>query len=307
MKVVFFGTPDFAVEALKKINESHEVLKVVTKPDAKKKRGHKMSPSAVKRYALSVGLDVLTPTNLDSEFIESLKALSADIFVVVAYGKILSEALINASKYGAINIHASLLPKYRGASPLQSALLNGDAKSGVTIMQIVKALDAGDILLKREIDISGYNLVRLHDDLALLGAESVIQVLYNIDYYMENKTKQDDSKATYCTKINKEDGLIDWDESAESIYNKVRAFTPILNVYTFFKGERFIVTDSSFRDSALNESPGTIIGVNEASIDVACKKGVLSIKKLKVPGKREMTVKDYLKGNKIEKDMILGG
>ncbi len=307
MKVVFFGTPDFAVEALKKINESHEVLKVVTKPDAKKKRGHKLSPSAVKKYALSVGLDVITPTKLDSEFIESLKALSADIFVVVAYGKILSEALINVSKYGAINIHASLLPKYRGASPLQSALLNGDAKSGVTIMQIVKALDAGDILLKREIDISSHNLIRLHDDLALLGAESVTKVLDNINYYMENKTKQDDSKATYCTKIKKEDGLIDWNKSAESIYNKVRAFTPILNVFTFFKGDRFIITDSSYKERDVKDSPGTIVGVSEDSIDVACKDSVLSIKKIKVPGKREMTVKDYLKGNKIEEDMILGG
>ncbi len=307
MKIVFFGTPDFAVESLSKLNEKHEIVMVVTKPDAKKSRGHKLSPSAVKRFALLEGLSVITPEVLDTTFVNILKELKPDVFVVVAYGKILKESIINIPRYGSINIHASLLPKYRGASPLQSALLHGDKVSGVTIMTIDKQLDSGDILLKKEIDITQHNLSSLHDALASLGSEAILEVLDNITYYIDNREKQDDSKASYCKKINKADGQINWDDSAESIYNKIRAFTPIISVYTFLNNERFIITDSSYNNDSTSFKPGTIIDVDDSGIKVACGRGTLIIHRLKVPGKREMLVNDYLKGNILKKDMILGG
>ncbi len=307
MKIVFFGTPEFAVEALKKVHKHHEVALVVTKPDAKKKRGHKMSPSAVKKFAVEEGLAVVTPSVLDDDFISMAQAVEADVFVVVAYGKIMSEKLIHSAKYGALNIHASLLPKYRGASPLQSALLNGDTTSGVTIMQIVKELDAGDILLKKELDITNHNLSTLHDELAVIGADAIVEVLDNIEFFLNNKKAQDHSKSSYCQKISKRDGFIDWNNSSENIYNKIRAFTPIVNVYTFLEEERFIITSATFeRESKRDVENGTIVSVDERGIRVCCGSGSLIITKLKVPGKREMLVKDYLKGNEIREGMVFG-
>ncbi len=307
MKIVFFGTPDFAVPVLRELTKKHEVALVVTKPDAKKKRGQRLSPSAVKKAALEENLEVITPSILDECFLKKIQDIKADVFVVVAYGKILSEELIHSASYGAINIHASLLPKYRGASPIQSALLNGDSKSGVTIMNMIKELDAGDILLQKEIDITSDNLSSLHDRLSLLGTESIIEVLGDIEYYYSRRLPQDDASATYCKKISKSDGLIDWRLSATEIYNKVRAFTPLVNVYTFLEGNRLIVTDAEPVDKAFDAKPGTVISVDHRGISVCCGKKVLLIKKIKVPGKREMLVKDYLKGNIISEDIVLGG
>ncbi len=307
MKIVFFGTPDFAVPVLRELHKKHDVALVVTKPDAKKKRGQKLSPSAVKKVALEEGIDVLTPSTLDDAFLATIKRIQPDVLVVVAYGKILSEEVIHSATYGAINIHASLLPKYRGASPIQSALLHGDKTSGVTIMKIVQALDAGDILLKKEVDITSDNLVTLHDKLSLLGKDAMMDVLDNIDYYYSHSVSQEESSATYCKKITKKDGLIDWHLSADEIYNKVRAYTPLVNVYTFLEGDRLIVTDAQVIDKDISAKEGTVIHVDDNGISVVCGQKVLLIKKIKVPGKRDMLVKDYLKGNSIEKGIVLGG
>lgn len=307
MKIIFFGTPEFGLNTLKKLNDNHDVLAVITKPDAKRNRGQKLVPTPIKKFALENNIDVYTPINLDRDFTKQISIYKADVFIVVAYGKILSEDLINSCKYGAINIHASLLPKYRGASPMQQALLNGDNISGVTIMSMDKGLDTGDILHTKEFNIKDYNLPMLHDELSAVGSELIIEVLDNIEFFYKNRRKQNHSIATHCSKILKSDGLIDWEMSAKDINNKVRAFTPVVNVFTFLNNNRIIITESNFLEKNADARVGEIVKIDNKGIYVSCKSGQFVITKLKVSGKKEMNVDSFLRGNKIEKGMLLGG
>ncbi|MBI5184099.1 MAG: methionyl-tRNA formyltransferase, partial [Nitrospinae bacterium] len=225
MRIIFMGTPDFAVPTLKSIIESqHSVVCVVTRPDRPKGRGMDLTPPPVKIVADSFGITVLQPDSVkENGFIDKLKDVKPDIIVVVAFGQILTEEILNIPRYGCINLHASLLPKYRGAAPINWAVINGDEITGVTTIQMDKGMDTGDILLKHEIKISPlYDAVTLHDRLAEMGAGAIIETLEMIESCTLSPIPQDHADASYAPKLKKEDGLIDWGKDACEIYNLVR-------------------------------------------------------------------------------------
>ena len=241
MKIVFMGTPDFALASLDKlIDGGYEIAAVVTQPDRPKGRGKKLTPPPVKERALGAGLRVLQPERVkDSGFIEALKELSPDIIIVVAYGQILPEEIINLPAMGCINVHASLLPKYRGAAPINWCIINGESRTGVTTMYMDKGMDTGDILLQRETEIGENETAgELHDRLAALGADLLLETLEGLQRNEVERKAQDHSAATYAPQLDRETGRVDWNSDAKSIYNLIRGTNPWPGCYTVYKGER---------------------------------------------------------------------
>jgi len=301
LKVVFMGTPDFAVPSLKALHEAgYEIPLVITQPDKPAGRGKKITPPPVKVLAESLEIPVYQPEKVkgNEELIEKLKEISPDLIVVAAYGKILPDEILNLPKFRCINVHASLLPEYRGASPIQSALLDGKEKTGVTIMLISPELDAGDIISQREVPIEkSDNAQTLHDKLAKVGAELLVET---IPLYVSGELKpvpQDSSKATYCKPITKEMGRIDWNLPAEKIFNMVRAFTPWPSAYTTFRGKRVKITKAEPIDGT--GEPGKIIKADRELV-VATGKGALKIEKLKPEGKKEISGEEFIRGYRIQ-------
>ncbi|SMP11333.1 methionyl-tRNA formyltransferase [Desulfurobacterium pacificum] len=302
-KMVFMGTPDFAVPSLKAlIDKGFNVSLVVTQPDKPAGRGKKLTPPPVKVVAEKNGIPVVQPEKIknNEEFKKLLEDISPDLIVVVAYGKILPSWLLNLPRYGCINLHASLLPEYRGASPIQSALLDGKEKTGVTVMKISEELDAGDILSQRVVPIEkNDNAETLHDKLAKVGAELLVET---IPLYIKGEIKptaQEHSKATYCTRITKEMGKIDWNEPAEKIFNKVRAFTPWPSAYTTFNGKRLKIIQAEPVDCSFSASPGTVVKADKELI-VSTGKGCLKILRLKPEGRKEISAEEFLRGYPIK-------
>jgi len=301
LKVVFMGTPDFAVPSLKALHEAgYEIPLVITQPDKPAGRGKKITPPPVKVLAESLEIPVYQPKRVkgNEELIEKLKEISPDLIVVAAYGKILPDEILNLPKFRCINVHASLLPEYRGASPIQSALLDGKEKTGVTIMLISPELDAGDIISQREVPIEkSDNAQILHDKLAKVGAELLVET---IPLYVSGELKpvpQNNSKATYCKPITKEMGRIDWNLPAEKIFNMVRAFTPWPSAYTTFRGKRVKITKAEPIDGT--GEPGKIIKADRELV-VATGKGALKIEKLKPEGKKEISGEEFIRGYRIQ-------
>ncbi|MDE6181969.1 MAG: methionyl-tRNA formyltransferase, partial [Eubacteriales bacterium] len=242
MNIVFMGTPEFAVPTLEKLIKHHNVIAVISQPDKPKGRGKKLVPTPVKEFALNNGItNILQPTSIkDENFISELEKLNADIFIVVAYGQILSEKVLNIPKYKCINVHGSLLPKYRGAAPIQWSIINGEEKTGVTIMYMEKGLDSGDMILKKEIEITKDETYKsLHDKMSVVGADALIEALNLIENGKSNPEKQDDSLSTYAPMISKETGHINWDNSSKNIINLIRGLNPIPMAYTIYNGEIF--------------------------------------------------------------------
>ena len=239
MKVLFMGTPDFAVPVLEELIKKHDVVAVVSQPDKPKGRGKKLQPTPVKVVAVENNIPVYQPERIkNEEFVEILKGIEADVYVVVAYGQILSQEILDIPKYGCINVHGSLLPKYRGAAPIQWAIINGEEKTGVTIMYMVKALDSGDMILKKEIDIDPEDTYEtLHDKMAPAGAKALIEALDLIENGNVSAEKQDESRTCYASMITREMGLIDWSKSSKEIKNKVRGFNPVPAAYTNYDDE----------------------------------------------------------------------
>jgi len=300
MKIVFMGTPDFALTALKKIAEKHEIVCVYTREPQIAGRGNKLMKSPVHQWAEEHDLLVRTPKTLRSlEAQAEFRDLKADIAVVAAYGLILPQPIIEAFPKGCINIHGSLLPRWRGAAPIQRAIEAGDKKSGITIMNIVPALDAGDMLLKGEVSITEETTGEsLHDVLADLGAVLVVRALDNIDELQAKAQKQDENFVTYATKLDKKEAKLDFSQSAEFLERKIRAFNPYPAMYFEYQGERIKVLRAEVVDK--QGQIGEILEGEKALI-IACRDKTLSVTELQRAGKKKMTIKEVLNGFKFDK------
>jgi methionyl-tRNA formyltransferase len=298
-KIVFMGTPDFSVPSLLSLISQTNVLAVVTQPDKKVGRKQEVTQSPVKKIALEHKIEVLQPEKVKGnfEFIKQIKDLQPDLIVAVAYGFILPQEIIDIPKYGIINVHASLLPKYRGASPIQSAILNGDKETGVTIMLIDDKMDTGPMLGQRTITITDNdNFESLHDKLSMLGSDLLSETLSK---YINGEIKpvaQNESEATYCKILNKEDGKIDWNKSAEEIERQIRAFNPWPGSFTFWEGKQLRII-KALDIKVIGNKIGEVFKTNDG-IGVKCGKDALEILELQLEGKRPMTAKEFLNGYK---------
>lgn len=306
MDIIFMGTPDFAVPTLNALIDDAEieVKAAVTQPDRKRGRGQSVQFSAVKKTALDSEIQVLQSDNVNrEEFMNKLRELSPDFVVVVAFGQKLGEELLNLPKYGCINLHASLLPEYRGSSPIHRAIIDGREVTGNTTMYMGPGWDDGDIIYQQEIEINRDDTVGdLHDRLAEKGAELMVKTLHDVEASSAPRIPQNDDKATFAYKIDKSLGEIDWEESAEDIYNLVRGVNPWPGAYTHLKGERvkiWWVEKSEYHDS--EKEAGTILKADfDDGILVQSGEGVISIEKLQLPGGNRITAQDFLNGYELE-------
>ena len=315
MKIVFMGTPDFAVPVLEKlIEDGHDVGIVVTQPDRAGNRG-KVIYSPVKQCAVDHDIDVLQPDHIskDEESLSAIKAFAPDVMIVVAYGQILKKNVLDIPKLGIYNVHASLLPKLRGASPIQHAILEGDERAGVTIMKVDEGLDTGDMLISDSVEIGRMNFEELHDALSELGAELMSKALKLIESGDAVFTKQNDEESTYAGMITKQDGRIDFDDPAEAIDRRIRAFDPWPGAFCELDGKTVKIWKAEPAGTFVpgtkgeigDDAPGTILDADPSGIKVKCGSGVLVIKELQLPGKKRTSVKDFLLGHNIEKGTIL--
>ncbi len=294
------GTPDFAVPSLKALKEAgYEIPLVITQPDKPAGRGKRLKPPPVKVEAERLGLKVYQPERIkdNEELKKILEEISPDLIVVAAYGKILPDWLLKLPKYGVINVHASLLPKYRGASPIQAALLNGERKTGITIMKVIPELDAGDVISQREVEIKKEdNAQTLHDRLAQVGAELLTETIPKFTKGEIEPKPQNHDKATYCPKITKEMGRINWERSAEEIFNMVRAFTPWPGAFTYYKGKMVKLT--KVKPAEGKGEPGEVIEAGKRLI-VATGKGALEILRIKPEGRKEISGDEFIRGYRV--------
>lgn len=300
LKIVFMGTPDFAVPVLECIlnDERLDLKAVITQPDKKTGRKKNITPPPAKIYAQKANLTVLQPEKIkDPHFIEQLKNIKPDLIIVAAYRQILPKEIIEMPKYGCINIHASLLPKYRGASPIQTAILNGDEETGVTIMKMDSGLDTGDIISQEKTKIeNGDTAQDLHDKLSKIGAKLLIKTLPD---YLSGKIKpcaQDDSKATITKILNKKDGEIDFNESAKNIVLKLRAFTPWPGIYTFFKDKKLKILKLKIEDQINPLVPIGKFYETENKLMVNCKNRALVLETVQLEGKQKISGREFING-----------
>lgn len=302
MKIVFMGTPDFSVNALENIVKAgHDVVGVITQPDKPKGRGGKMQYTPVKEKALELGLDVYQPQRVkETEFIEKLKEMNPDAIVVIAFGQILPKAILDMPKYGCINVHASLLPKYRGAAPIQWSVIDGEKETGVTTMYMNEGLDTGDIIDKVVVPIDKKETGgSLFDKLAIEGGKLILKTLIELENGTAVRTSQDDSKSNYAGMINKQLGKIDFNKSANEIERLIRGLNPWPSAYTKMDGKTLKIWDADVDDSENDSAPGTITEVGKDFIRVATGKGSLKILELQLEGKKRMKTRDFLNGAKI--------
>ncbi|MFA5527153.1 MAG: methionyl-tRNA formyltransferase [Peptostreptococcales bacterium] len=300
MKIIFMGTPEFAAVALDKlIHSDNEVLACVTQPDKPKGRGKKIQFSPVKELALQHGIRVMQPiTARDEEFIKEIERLDPDSIVVAAYGNILPKRLLDIPKYGCINIHGSLLPRYRGAAPIHWAVIEGEEVTGVTIMYMEEGLDTGDMLLKSEVKIGNKTTGELHDILAEMGADLVVKALKDIENGRIVREPQKEEESSYASMLNKEMGQIDWSKKAETIEALIRGLNPWPLAYTKYRGTMMKVFEAELTDKlSTGQKSGEILAVSDEGIEVATQDKNLLIKKIQFPNKKAMTVADYLRGN----------
>ncbi len=304
------GTPLAAVPALEQIlDDGPEIAAVYTQPDRPKGRGNKLSASPVKEFALENNLKVLQPTKIKTaEAAEIFKSHNADLAVVVAYGRILPESFLNAFPNGCVNVHFSLLPKYRGAAPVNWAIVNGETKTGITTMKMDAGLDTGDILLQSETEIGeNEDAIELMARLAFDGARLLSETLKNLDS-IEPK-KQDEAEASYAPILSKEDGKIFWDSRAETIRHHIRGFQPFPTAYASFQNKKFTVWKAETVDFAFDEETrtGTILKAEKDDFIVACgANSALKLLEIQIEGKRRMNVRDFLNGQKIEVGKVFG-
>ena len=312
MKVVFMGTPDFAEESLKAIYEAgYEIIGVVTNPDKPKGRGMKMIPSPVKEFAMEKNLTIYQPEKVkqNEEFINVLKALQPDVICVVAYGKILPKEILDIPPYGCINVHASLLPQYRGAAPVQWAVLNGDKTTGVTTMYMDVGMDTGDMILKQEVQIGEEETTgELWDRLKVIGGELLVETLKQIEKGIAPREKQGED-FTVAPMLSKDMAKIDWDyKTAEEIKNLVRGLNPIMGAYTFLNGKKikFWKVKVAGEDEIYAENLGfltngtVIVSDPKDGIFIKCKEGILKVLEIQGENAKRMTIQDYLRGNPIQ-------
>ncbi len=311
------GTPDFAAGALRALIEAgHEITLVVTQPDRAKGRSDKLIPSPVKEVALEHGIDVFQPLKIKTpESVAELRKYEADIFVVAAFGQIISQEILDMPKYGCVNIHASLLPKYRGASPIQRVILDGEKTTGVTIMQMDAGIDTGDMIYKIVTEIRDEDTFEtLHDRLMEIGGRAIVKALQLIEAGTATREKQDDSQSCYAKLISKDMGRIDFTKSADEISRLVRGMNPWPSAFTFLKGKQLKVWsvkkanvfDTELSAKLAKAQCGEIVDVNKECFTVKCGEGAISIYELQLEGKKRMMTKDFLLGVKPELGTVLG-
>ena len=307
MNIVFMGTPEFALPTLEKIyNSSHSILSVITQPDRPKGRGQKQVDSPIKKFALENNLPILQPATVNTkEFIASLLENRPDYIIVVAFGQILSETLLKVPKQFCINLHSSLLPKYRGAAPINRAILNGETHSGVTTMIMDKGMDTGDILLVDETPIEQNDDAQsLHGKLSEQGGKLVLETLSRLQKNDLLPTPQNSDLASYAPKLKKEESLIDWKIDAENIFNKIRGLSPWPGTHTLYNGKRLAILKGEIVLGESSDRPGHVERITDTGIEVGTGKNRLKITELKLEGKKAMPVKSFLSGYKITRDDI---
>ena len=303
MNIIFFGTPQFAVPTLQHlILSSHSVVGVVTQPDRPRGRGQRVTDAPVKALAIAHQIPVLQPVRLrPPDVADALRGWQPDLGVVAAYGRIIPEHLLTIPRFGMINVHASLLPKYRGAAPVHRAIMNGEHETGVTIMRVVKELDAGAMFAKATRPIGSDETSDVVErDLAEIGARLLVTIVHHIAAGTARAEEQDSSQATYADKITREEGLIEWSRPAAVIHNQVRGLYPWPHAHTFADGKRLIVlrTVCGTRLEGLSPaSPGTIVGADSSGIHVATGDDPIAIVEVQLEGKRPMPVRDFLSGH----------
>ena len=301
-RIIFFGTPIFAIPTLKNLLQGpDEVVAVVTQPDREKGRGRKVIPSPVKELALQHGLTLLQPEKVREEgFQEKIKSLQPELFVVLAYGQILPRFLLQIPKYGAVNVHASLLPKYRGAAPIAWAILKGERVTGVTTIMMDEGMDTGDILLQTEIPIGEEETSEtLHDRLALLGAKLLLETVSGMKAGNVHPIPQDHLKVTYAPPLKKEDGRIDWSKEGKEIDRQVRALNPWPGAFTEWNGKLLKIFRGEVREEISKGKAGMVSWVGSDFIEVETGKNFFLIKEVQLEGKRRMTIREFLAGHQI--------
>ena len=303
MRIVFMGTPDFAAASLKKlIDEKYEIAGVFTQPDKPRGRGMEMSFSPVKELALAHDLPVFQPLKMrDGTALQLVKELQPDILVVVAYGRILPDDILAVPKYGAVNVHGSLLPKYRGAAPIQWAVLNGDQKSGVTTMYLAHDMDSGDIIYQEETEIGEFETAgELFDRLKELGADLLIRTLRDIEAGTAPRIPQDHENASYCKMLDKSICPIDWNQTPREIVKHIYGLQPWPVATMELEGKIYRVFAASYTELSTAKAPGTVVRADEAGIAMACANGqCLLITELQAPGKKRMKAAEFLRGHRI--------
>jgi len=307
LRIIFMGTPEFACPTLQKlIDRGEEVIAVITQPDRPKGRGQQTVPPPVKVLAEQHAIPVIQPVKVRlPEVVDSIRQLAPDLIVVVAFGQILPKSLLDIPRYGCINVHASLLPRWRGAAPLNWCIIKGDAETGITTMMMDVGLDTGDMLLKKAtpIDPDG-NTDVLHDRLSLLGAETLAETLDLLKAGKLVREKQDDALTCYAPMLKKDDGLIDWNREPQQIRNLVRGMTPWPGAFSFVDGR--MVKIYQVRTAAGEGLPGTVIHAGREGLEVACAGGSIIVEELQLEGKKRLPARDFLAGYKIAPGTILG-
>ena len=308
-RIVFMGTPSFAVPTLKGLHDSHyDVLAVVTKPDRPIGRGRPMKASAVKQAAKALGYPVLQPARIkDRQFFEDVIALGPDLFVVVAYGHILPESVLAIPRLGAINIHASLLPKYRGPAPIQWAIINEEQETGVTTMWMDEGMDTGDLLMASKVSIGPEETAEsLYDRLAEVGAKLIVETLEKLASGAISGTAQQGSEATYAPFLKKEDGRMDWSKNAPSLDAFIRGMNPWPGAFTFLFGKRLKVFGCKIAQKGTRERPGTVLEGFPGELDVATGRGVLSLTEVQLESGKRLPVEMFLRGSPVPPGTLLG-
>lgn len=308
MRIVFMGTPEFAVPSLEICTTAHDVVAVFTQSDKPAGRGKKMTFPPVKERAIALGIPVYQPENINSpEPLALLRSLAPDLIVVVAYGQLLKQELLDLPRLGCINVHGSLLPKLRGAAPVQFAILNGFKETGVTTMFMAKGLDSGDMLLKRTVPIGEKTTAgELHDLLMAQGAAVLSDTLLLLESGNIIRVPQLTEEATYCSLIRKEMACIDWQQSAVYIDRQIRAFNPWPVAYTTLNAIPLKIYEATVMDIASDEPAGTVLSATSKGIEVACGEGVLNLQSIQTPGAKRMPVSAYLLGHPMVDHTVLG-
>jgi len=309
VRIVFMGTPDFAVQSLNALVEAgHDVAAVITQPDRPKGRGNKLAFPEVKTRALELNLPVHQPASVkDEAFLELLQGYQPDVIVVVAYGRILPQAVLELPEYGCINVHGSLLPAYRGAAPIQRAVLDGCKESGVTIMQMDTGMDTGDMLLQGSLPITDEdNTGTMFDKLAMLGGRLLVETLEGLQQDTIQPQKQNEAEATHAARILKEDEVIDWNRPAQTIFCQIRGLAPAPGAYTLWNDQRLKIWKSRVNSKETGKAPGTVVEIGKDYLMVQTGEGCLEILELQPAGKKAMPAKAFCNGTGVETGVQFG-
>jgi methionyl-tRNA formyltransferase len=309
-KLIFMGTPDFAVPTLKAlIAHGHRVLAVVTQPDRPKGRGKRVTAPPVKELSLKHGIEVLQPEKVSEEsFCAQIRAKEPDLIVVVAFGQILRKKLLDIPRWGVMNIHGSLLPRLRGAAPIQWTILNDESKTGLTVMQMDEGMDTGPILFQEEVSVlKDETAGQLHDRLAVMAGDLMVKSLERMSGNIVKATPQDHTKATYAPKIGKELSHVDWREESGKVSARIRGMDPKPGAYTLWQGQEIKVFASTVIDRTRKEgSPGQVLGLREECLVIATGSGTIGVRELQYPGKNRLSVKEFLRGHPLPEGAVLG-